>query len=533
MTNARGAVRALAAMLVAGSALCATQANAAPAQALTPWDAQLYAAAFDAVRKGDFKTAADLSSQAKDNCLVGMVEFQKLFHPSAYKATYQELTDWLSKYGDLPAAKRVYALALKRKPEGEVAPPPPAAEQRTWSSIDEALAAAEPKAAREALNRGDLKTAYSLAIANGEPWVAGLAAYRLKNYTEAFKRFELVALDVTEDPWVRSGGAYWAARAAMAKGEAHRAPEFLHVAAQFPATFYGMVAERQLGLEPKLRQGPRAYTELQPTKISATGAVASMDTPELRAFIKRDARARRAVALSQLGQAADAGLELRTGLRQAKGDDTRLWAELARALNSTLSDSRARKAPDADDYPVPALEPQGGFTVDKALVYALARKESGFDPTVTSYAGAYGLLQVMPATAALVAGDDKFKSEPTRLLDPAVNLRLGQDYIASVMGHRAIGGDILRAIAAYNGGPGLVARALDQLPADADPLLVMESIPSGQTRQYVEEVAAAYSVYARLLGQEDVTFERIAARDPLAKLKVTKMADAGSTVPTE
>ena len=50
-------------------------------------------------------------------------------------------------------------------------------------------------------------------------------------------------------------------------------------------------------------------------------------------------------------------------------------------------------------YPLPSWQPANGYTVDRALVYAIMRAESGFDPEAESHAGARGLMQVMPATA--------------------------------------------------------------------------------------------------------------------------------------
>ena len=156
---------------------------------------------------------------------------------------------------------------------------------------------------------------------------------------------------------------------------------------------------------------------------------------------------------------------------------------------------------DPAGYPIPDFAPKGGFTVDKALIYAFARKESKFNAGAHSYAGAYGLLQLMPATAALTENDNSFNSQPNQLLQPAVNLRVGQHYIQKLQASGIVSNDLLRTIAAYNAGPRPVKDALDSLGGDADSLLVMESIPVAQTRQYVEEVAASYWIYRQLMDQ--------------------------------
>lgn len=517
-TVRRGAIGALAALLVAVSVTAPAAAEAviepgvvAPPQALSPWDAQLYAAAFDAVRRGDFASADAKARQVNDRSLLGFLEFQKLFHPTAYTATYEELVSWLERYGDLAPAQRVFTLALRRKPAGAPDPVMPGARQaqRTWSEVEEISAAAPtvevpppppPKAAREALNNGQLETALRLAVDTGENWVAGLAAWRLGRYADAYRYFEAVTVDVTEDPWIRSGGAYWTARSAMAMGRPEKSIEFLRIAAQYPYTFYGVIAERQLGLEPEIRTGPQPY--LPGTMLVRTStATAEVDGAAVQSFIRSEPRARLAVALAQVGQYVDAGQELSAGLRQATDEATKAqWTNLAMALNPLLAKGRANGV-DGRDYPAPELQPQGGFTLDRALVYALVRKESRFNPSAKSSVGAYGLMQVMPATAAWMTGDADLRKNPDRLLDPALNLRLGQDYLAYLLGQGSVSGDMMRMIAAFNGGPGPVLRTHRQL-GDVDALLFIESIPVPQTRAYVEDVMASYWIYRRLFGQD-------------------------------
>jgi soluble lytic murein transglycosylase-like protein len=119
-------------------------------------------------------------------------------------------------------------------------------------------------------------------------------------------------------------------------------------------------------------------------------------------------------------------------------------------------------------------------------------------------------MQLMPATAAWLEGDDKLRKEPQRLLDPATNLRVGQDYVAYLMSQGPIGGDLLKMAAAYNGGPAPVFNTVKQLGPDADPLLVIESIPVPQARDYVERVMANYWVYRRLLGQDSPSLDAVA-----------------------
>ena len=101
-----------------------------------------------------------------------------------------------------------------------------------------------------------------------------------------------------------------------------------------------------------------------------------------------------------------------------------MWTALARAILPVNTAAEASRI-DATRYPMPDLTPEGGFVIEKALVYALARKETDFNATARSSVGAYGLMQVMPTTAAELSGDRGFVSNPTRLFDPAVQSAAG------------------------------------------------------------------------------------------------------------
>ena len=126
-----------------------------------------------------------------------------------------------------------------------------------------------------------------------------------------------------------------------------------------------------------------------------------------------------------------------------------------------------------------------------------------------SSAGAVGLMQLMPQTAVRAAGDDKLIAGPSTLHDPAVNLRVGQDYIGVLM-RQSSGGDLMSTVAAYNGGPGSLLRA-QQLVGGDDPLMLIESLPAGETRAYVEKVMANYWIYGRMFGQNSRSLDSVAA----------------------
>ncbi|HYC66985.1 lytic transglycosylase domain-containing protein [Brevundimonas sp.] len=494
--------------------------------ALSPADRLSYTTAFDALRRGDLEAARASARQANDRVLLGQVEFERLFHPD-YSATYEELAAWLEDYSDLPCAPRAYNLALRRRPDGAPEPKRPSSVSgRTWSSVVAAgggASADDPtKAARIALNHDDLSGAVTLGEQIGDWWVVGLAQYRLGEYARAATAFERVLDDPTEDGWVRSGAAFWAARAAGRSSQQDRVQPLLRRAAAWPATFYGQIALRQLGEEPTIENlGPTPYQSATLHRAAwQPDEPGDIDADELNAFIRSDDRARRTVAYSEVGRGTDARDELRTGLRSALTDRGRqLWAALGRALGPRVmgvSDDGRRI--DADRYPQPEIAPEGGFTIERSLVYAIARKETDFNARARSPVGAYGLMQVMPTTAAELAGDRGFVSDPDRLFDPSVNARLGQAYVNKVLAMPAINGDLLRVAASYNAGPGPMVAAVRKLGQDADPLLLIETIDVPQAREYVEKVVAAYWIYQRLNGRPLNTLDAVASGATLVPL---------------
>ena len=505
---------------VCAAALAASLCGSAEAQvrALSEQDAAVYSAAFRAASQGDFDTAERESAVASDKSLVGYLQFQKLVWRGA-RASYDELKDWLAKYADLPGAERILQLAKKQRPEGD--PDLKTPSSPTAAAQADFLPASSGKGlqARQAYYLGDVQAAYRLALASGERWIAGLAAFRSQDYDTAVANFRAVAMDPASNDWLRSGAAYWAARSTIAAGAPEMAPDFLTIATRSPWTFYGILAERQLGLE--AGADPDAYVLAQaglaPSPPSATdpefikAAYASVSEPELASLVQADTRARRAVALSQIGRATEAGAELRSGLLAAQSEAERnLWTTLALQLNSeTAAQSRAHRAAsfNPDDFPTPDLQPDGGFLLDKALVFAVIRQESRFNAYAVSSAGAMGLMQVTPATAVTATGDDRIS--PLELFDAATNMKIGQATLNHLIEGPA-GGDMLRALAAYDSGPGGLQKALTRVGA-SDPLLLMESLPYGETRAYVEKVMANYWIYRRMFGQPVHSIDAVAS----------------------
>jgi soluble lytic murein transglycosylase len=509
----RGAFGAAAVAILAQAAL---PAAAAPVSALSAHDITLYATAFDAAERGDTAAADAAVAQVSDRCLAGKVQYLELTRGKARTASYAELSNWLKSFADMPGASQVYELALKRKPADA---PPLTPVSTLVGAPDGSLrlaTAPQSHAAREAYFSGEPELALRIARSSGDAWIAGLAAYRLGRYPDAMASFESLAANPSEDGPTRAAGGVWAARAATQAGMPDRAPALLKIAAQAaPDGFYGMIAQRKLDLSADpLGNFIDAATKgvLAPVTAAVTVGQSAIDT-----LVHTNDHARRAVALAQLSRPIDAGAELRAGLAEAADDTTRgLWMNLMFELSPEHQGSEialhpivAMSATPQTSYPVPTLTPPAnGFTVDKALVYAVAWQESRFNSLAVSPVGAVGLMQLMPSSAAYVSGDDSLKANPILLFDVGKNLQVGEDYI-NWLEANASDHDILRTIAAYNGGPSALKKTVDAL-GGADSLMVVESMPAPETRAYVKKVMAAYWTYRRQFGASTKTLDAVA-----------------------
>ncbi len=146
----------------------------------------------------------------------------------------------------------------------------------------------------------------------------------------------------------------------------------------------------------------------------------------------------------------------------------------------------------------------GDLPVPPELALAIARRESEFDPSVRSGAGAVGLMQVMPGTAREVAGILGVSYNASRLQDdPAYNARLGTTYLAELI--EVFGTNMALVAAGYNAGPSRPIRWMelygDPRDPNVDPVDWVEHIPFRETRNYVMRVMESLPVYnARLTG---------------------------------
>lgn len=140
----------------------------------------------------------------------------------------------------------------------------------------------------------------------------------------------------------------------------------------------------------------------------------------------------------------------------------------------------------------------GAALVDPAFPTAIMREESSFIEDIESYAGALGLMQLMPATALGHDDDVNPPATPDRLKTADVNVRVGVDHIYA-LARRWNGHPALMA-AAYNAGSGALGKWIKRLPND-DIALFVEDIPPLQTRDYTKRVVGSYAAYLYLSGK--------------------------------
>jgi TolA-binding protein len=131
-------------------------------------------------------------------------------------------------------------------------------------------------------------------------------------------------------------------------------------------------------------------------------------------------------------------------------------------------------------------------TVDPFLVLGIIRQESVFNPSIVSRAGAVGLMQIMPATAKQVASELHEPFNIDSLSQATANIRWGVHYIKKLLDQ--FDGNIIQAIAGYNGGPLAIAKWFEQNKGKTLDLFI-EDIGYEETRGYVKKVLANYWTY--------------------------------------
>ena len=356
--------------------------------------------------------------------------------------------------------------------------------------------------ARELLDLNEPRLAFELCDKAAPPddsadrvdleFHAGWIALRfLGDAREAAKRFALAA-EAAETPLSIARAAYWRGRAAEALGDKEDARLLYESAASEPIAYYGQLAAKRLGETRLDLRGPSAVS---------TGA-------------ERDESVRAAQALYNDGL-DDVATALAYEAARTWRDEAQMaaMAEVVKRHGDAATQVQFGKIATLRGYAfddmafpssgVPAFLPLA-HSAGLADVYAVARQESEFVWHAASGAGAKGLMQILPSTAASTAKRAGVAYDYARLLvDPAFNTQLGAAFLGQVM--EDLDGSRVLAYAAYNAGPGRVAQwiaAYGDPRKGADPVDWVERIPFDETRDYVERVSENLGVYRQRFAQE-------------------------------
>jgi soluble lytic murein transglycosylase len=356
---------------------------------------------------------------------------------------------------------------------------------------------------RELLDNGDAALAYQIAKGHGAEtnaqrieaeFHAGWVAMRFLNKPQIAGDHFAEAARIAETPISVSRAAYWQGRAAEARGLKDEARRHYGRAAYYPITYYGQLAREKLGPVTLELRAP------EPLDAEARKTFESL-------------RAVQALRLLHAAGADELAITLYNELAQKLSNAAELDAlgalaaehQNPRAVLAVGKTAVQRGFPlDTHAYPsfgIPQF-PTIGDPVEQAMVYAITRQESAFNPKALSTAGARGLMQLMPATAKRTAKRFGVAFDVDRLTaDPAYNAKIGAAHLGELMEDWR--GNHILAFASYNAGGGNVSKWIkaygDPRHPNVDPIDWVERIPFSETRNYVQRVMENLHVYRHRL----------------------------------
>jgi len=354
--------------------------------------------------------------------------------------------------------------------------------------------------ARRYLDAGKADIAYDLVRRHGAErdalkieaeFHAGWIALRYLGKADAALAHFDAAAKIAGTPVSLARTSYWRGRAHEALGDLAEARADYDAAARHGATYYGQLARIKLA--------------------GNTLSVSPPEPPATRDAI--DSLPVRAIRLLHEADADDLATPLYVGVARTLDDPGVI--DLVARLAANRNDARAmvmigkaamqRGLPLAEiAWPVQGvpLFTQAGKTVERAMVLAISRQESVFDPAAMSPAGARGLMQLMPATAQRTAQRAGQPFDQGRLTTDAVyNAKLGAWHLGDLLDDWR--GSYILTFAAYNAGGGNVKKWIaahgDPRDPNVDPVDWVELIPFSETRNYVQRVMENLQVYRQRL----------------------------------
>jgi len=354
-----------------------------------------------------------------------------------------------------------------------------------------------------AMRASDRQGAYALlanhGMTSGEQfadaeWMAGWLALRfLNNPQDAARHFTHLDENVST-PVSRARALYWRAEAARALGQNAEADTRLDEAARYNFTYYGQIAAAKRGAVMRLSDSSPPVTDQ---------ARATFENRELVRALR---------LISEFGTQAD--FESIAYYLDDTLDDPReleLLSGLAREasyMRTSLRSAKAgiRRGIVAVNAAFPLVElparVRDSSRPEPALVLAIIRQESEFDPRAVSHANARGLMQLIPPTARTTARSLGMTYQLASLTsDPEYNMTLGSAYLGGLIDDW--GGSYVLAICSYNAGPGRAREWIndwgDPRRPGTDVVDWIELIPISETRNYVQRVLENVQVYRHRL----------------------------------
>jgi soluble lytic murein transglycosylase len=354
---------------------------------------------------------------------------------------------------------------------------------------------------------------------------AGMAHFRKANWREAAEIWGEMATAPNIAAFAKPVGYYWQGRALQAAGDRDGAARAWQAGKALGETFHGLRAAAWLDGKPEawVREDAAKTDAPVPQESDEKAAItawlrewAGQGTLALPAAVTNHPDWKRGQALMSVGRRTEA---LQNWERVRKRHEKEPWT-LA-ALSIAFRDAGAnrlsllsaegviglRAQPLKDTpvalqklaYPFPyerlVREEAARQKLDPRLLAAIMRQESRFEPGVASSAGAQGLMQVMPGTAAGIARQMAWPGYDDHMAYwPYVNVAFGAFYVREWLSH--FDGSVFAALAAYNAGPGNAGAWWELAPKDDD--LFAGLININETRVYVQVVWQNYEFYRRL-----------------------------------